>query len=115
MQSGNARRTPGKRSASTSVRKPKRPLSRTASPTDRETAKGRGLVSPARNRHRVTAQDLTVLASGLGRALAQVFLHMRISRFRAAFADAQQLVRKHPLQLVLVGVGLGYLFARKVK
>jgi hypothetical protein len=47
--------------------------------------------------------------------MAQVFLQVRISRFRAAFADAQLLVRKHPLQLVLVGVGLGYLFARKVK
>ena len=115
MQNGNARRTPGKRSASTTVRKPKRALSRAASPADRETATGRGLVSPTPNRHRVPAQDLAVLASSLGRAMAQVFLHVRISRFRAALEDAQLLARKHPLQLVLVGVALGYLFTRKVK
>jgi hypothetical protein len=115
MHNGNARRPPGKRSASASAREPKRQLSRTASPTDRETATGRGLVSPITDRHRVPAQDLTFLASDLGQVVAQVFLHVRISRFRAAFADAQQLVRKHPLQAVLVGVGLGYLFSRKVK
>ncbi|TKS58252.1 MAG: hypothetical protein EWM73_03585 [Nitrospira sp.] len=57
-------------------------------------------------------QDVTVLAPNLGRIAAQAFRHVRIGRFRTAFADAQQLVRKHPLQAVLVGVGLGYILSR---
>ena len=50
---------------------------------------------------------------GLGRVVAQVFRHVRIRRFRAASADARQVVTRHPLQAVLVGVGLGYLLARR--
>ena len=52
------------------------------------------------------------LASGLGCVAAQALWHVRIERFGAAVADARQLVRKHPLQAVLVGVGLGYLLSR---
>ena len=104
-----ARKPSDEHSASASVRKTKRPRSRTGSTGDRETAAGRGLVSSTADRRGKGAQDLTVLAPNLGRIAAQAFRHMR---FRAALADAQQLVRKHPLQAVLVGVGLGYLLSR---
>jgi hypothetical protein len=107
-----ARKPPDEQSASTSDRKTKRPRSRTGSTGDMETVPGRGLVPSTADRPGKVAQDLTVLASNLGRIAAQAFQHMRIERFRAALADAQQLVRKHPLQAVLVGVGLGYLLSR---
>lgn len=107
-----ARRPSTERSASASVRKPKRSRSRAGSTADRETTTGRGLASPTADRRGGCAQSLTLLASGLGRGAAQAFLHVRLGRFRIAFADAQQLVRKHPLQAVLVGVGLGYILSR---
>ncbi len=107
-----ARKPPDEDSASTSVRKTIRPKSRAGSRRKRETTTRRVLVSSTTDRHGKVAQDLTGLAPNLGRFAAQAFRHMRIERFRAALADAQQLVRKHPLQAVLVGVGLGYLLSR---
>ena len=107
-----ARKHPDEHSASASVRKTKRPRSRIGSTGDREPTTGRGLVSSTAERRGEVAQDLTVLAPNLGRIAAQAFQHMRLERFRAALVDAQQLVRKHPLQAVLVGVGLGYLLSR---
>ncbi len=112
MHIGKARKPLSKRSVSASAGKPKRPRSRTASPTDRQTATGPGLLSLITERHRGPAQELTFLASGLGQVVAQVVRHVGISRLRATFADALQLVRTHPLQAVLAGVGLGYLLSR---
>lgn len=107
-----ARKPPDEHSGSASVRKTKRPRSRTGSTGDRETPAGRGLVTSSAGRRGKGVQDLTVPTPNLGRIAAQAFRHMRIERFRSALADAQQLVRKHPLQAVLVGVGLGYLLSR---
>jgi ElaB/YqjD/DUF883 family membrane-anchored ribosome-binding protein len=107
-----ARRPPDERPASASVHKPRRPRSRAGSTGGREAGTGRGLVSPAEDLRGRFTQDLTLLAPSLGRIAAQAFRHVRIGSFRAALADAQQLVRKHPLQAVLVGVGLGYLLSR---
>lgn len=111
-----ARKPPDEHSASAFVRKTKRPRSRIGSTGDRELTTGRGLVSSTADRRGEVAQDLTVLVRTWGRVAAQAFRHVRIKRFRAAVVDAQQLVRKYPLQAVLVGVGLGYLLSRtKVK
>ena len=107
-----ARRPPDERSASASVSKTTRPRSRTGFRQGLETATGRGFVSSSANRRGRSAQGLTGLAPSLGRIAAQAFRHIRIERVRAALADAQQLVRKHPLQAVLVGVGFGYLLSR---
>ena len=97
--------------AATSVRRPKR--GRVTRFHGRlENGEGRRPMSPDGDRRRGLAQDLPLLASGLGRVATQPFRHVRIGRFRAALADAQQLVCKHPLQAVLVGVGLGYLLSR---
>lgn len=107
-----ARKPPDEHPSSTSIHKTKRPRSRAGFTGDRETPAGRGLVSSTADRRGEGVQDLTVPAPNLGRIAAQAFRHMRIERFKAALADAQQLVRKHPLQAVLVGVGLGYLLSR---
>lgn len=115
MHMGSARRPPSKRSVSTTVRKPNRPRSRTA-PTVKETPADREIPSPITDRQRVSTHELTVLAAGLRRVVAQVVRHARIkriNRFRAAFADAQQLVRKHPLQATLVGVSLGIFYRER--
>jgi hypothetical protein len=109
---GLTRRPPDDRSVSASVRKTKRPRSRTSSTGDRETGIGRGLVSSSEGRKGRIAQDLIMLAPSLGRFAAQAFRHIQIDRFWGALTDAQQLVRKHPLQAMLVGVGVGYLLAR---
>lgn len=106
------RRPPDDRSVSASVRKTKRPRSRTSSTGGKETGRGRGLASSSGGRKGKIAQDLIVLAPSLGRFAAQAFRHIQIDRFCGALADAQQLVRKHPLQALLVGVGVGYLLAR---
>ena len=100
-----ARKPPAGHSASASVSKTKRPRSRTGSTGDR-------LVSSTADRQGHITQDLTGLALNLGRIAAQTFRHMRVERFRSALTNSQQLVRKHPLQTVLVGVGLGYLLSR---
>lgn len=107
-----ARRLPGEQPAAASVRRPKRGRGQAGSTADKKTATGLRPVSPDADRRRGLAQDLPLLASGLGRVATQAFRHVRIGRFRAALADAQQLVCKHPLQAVLVGVGLGYLLSR---
>jgi len=104
-----ARRPHDERSVSASLGKTKRSRSRTSSPLNRETAVGRGVVSSIRGRRGKVG---VVLAPSLGRGAALAFRHIRIERFRAALADTQQLVRKHPLQAMLVGVGVGYLLSR---
>lgn len=103
-----ALRPPDVRSVSATLRKTKRPRTRTSSTGDKETATGRKRVSSSRK----VPQDLTVLAPTMGRIAAQAFRHIRIERFRAVLADAQQLVRKYPTQAMLIGVGLGYLLSR---
>lgn len=103
-----ALRPPDVRSVSATLRKTKRPRSRTSSTGDKETATGRKRVSSSRK----VPQDLTVLTPTMGRIAAQAFRHIRIERFRAVLADAQQLVRKYPTQAMLIGVGLGYLLSR---
>lgn len=107
-----ARKPPDEHSGFASIRKTKRPRSRTGSTGDRETPASRGIVTSTADRRGKSVQDLAVPAPNLGRFAAQAFRHMRIERFGAALADAQQLVRKHLLQAVLVGVGLGYLLSR---
>ena len=95
------RRATGKRSAPSFVRSPKRAETRAGSATVWKTATGRGPASPTADQRGGLTQDISPLAAGLGRIAAQAFRHVRISRFRAALADAQQLVRMHPLQMVL--------------
>jgi hypothetical protein len=111
-QGRRMRRSPGEQSAPASVSRPRRAQSQAGSTAERETTTGRRLASPTVDRGGGLAQDLTRLASGLGRVAAQALWQMRIGRFRAAVADARQLVRRHPLQAVLVGVGLGYFLSR---
>jgi hypothetical protein len=107
-----AKRLTGERSAAPSVRRLKRGRSQPGSTADTKTATGRRLVSPDTDRCRGLTQDLNLLAAGLGRIAAQAFWQVRIGRFSAAWADTRQLVCKHPLQAVLVGVGLGYFISR---
>lgn len=107
-----ARKPPVARTASSSVRKTTRLTSRNGTTWGRETATPHGLVSSTTDRRGKVTQGVAVLAPKLGRIAAQVFRNMRIERFRAALADAQQLVRKYPLQAVLVGMGLGYFLSR---
>jgi hypothetical protein len=107
-----ARRPPDDSSVSTSVGKTKHPRSRPSSTRTREIAMGRGLASSSRGRRGKVGQDLIVLAPSLGRSAALAFRHLRFERFRAALTDAQQLVHKHPVQAMLVGLGIGYLLSR---
>ena len=79
---------------------------------DSRVATGRRLVSPATDRRRGLTQDLDLLAAGLGRIAAQALRQVRIGRISAAWENTRQLVCKHPLQTVLVGVGLGYFLSR---
>ena len=106
-----AKRLTGERPAAIAVRRPKRGRSEPGSLIDREPATGRRLASLTGDRRGGT-QDLCPLASGLGRLAAQAFRHVRFERFSAALADTHKLVCTHPLQAVLVGVGLGYLLSR---
>lgn len=111
-QARRTRRSTGERSAHVSVRRPKRARSQPDPTANREMATGRGLASLAADRRGGLAQDLTLLSSALALVVASAFRHVRIWRFRAALAGAQQLVCKHPLRAVLIGVGLGYLLSR---
>ena len=103
-----ALRPPDVPSVSATLRKTKRPRSRTSSTGDKDTATGHKRVSSSRK----VPQNLTVLAPTMDRIAAQAFRHIRIERLRAVLADAQQLVRKDPTQAMLIGVGLGYLLSR---
>ena len=76
------RRSPGEPSAADSVRSLKHGRSRAGPTADRETATGQ--------------RDRTLLASGLRRIAAQALRRVRMGRFRAAVADAHQLVPTHP-------------------
>ena len=107
-----ARRPPNGRSVSASVGKTKRSPTRAGSTGNREIALGRGLISSHRGQRGKVGQDLIVLAPSLVRSAALALRHLRIERFRAALADTQQLVYKHPVQAMLVGLGVGYLLAR---
>ena len=107
-----AKRLTGERSAAPSVRRPKRGRGQPGSTADREQTTGRRLVSSDADRRRGLTQDLSRLASGLGRIAARAFRHIRIGRFSAPLADMHQLVCKHPLQAVLVGLGVGYFLSR---
>ncbi len=106
------RRSPGEPSAAASDRRLKRARNQAGATAEKETATSRRLVSPTVDRRGGLAQDLTRLASGLGRVAAQALWHVRSGTLRGALVDARQLVRKHPLQAVLVGVGLGYVLSR---
>jgi hypothetical protein len=105
------RRSTGERSAATSARRPKRGLSQPGSTANRETGTDRGLASPTADRRGGHTQDPSPLVSGRG-WIAEALRHMRSERFKAVLKNAQQLVRKYPLQAVLVGVGLGFLLSR---
>ena len=107
-----AKRLTGERSAAPSVRRPRRGRDQPGSTADREPTTGRRLAPPDADRRRGLTQDLNLLAAGLGRIAAQAFRQVRIGRFSEAWADTRQLVCKHPLQAVLVGVGLGYFLSR---
>ena len=104
------RRVTGERSSTATVRRPMG--GRSQAPTGRETQTDRRVASPTEARRRGVGQNLTLLAADLGRVAAQTVRHVRIGRFSAALADTHQLVCKHPLQTVLVGVVLGYLLSR---
>ena len=106
------KRLTGERSAAVGIRRPKRGRSQPGSTPDSKRATGRRLVSPATDRRRGLTQDLDLLAAGLGRIAAQALRQVRIGRFSAAWENTRQLVCKHPLQAVLVGVGLGYFLSR---
>ena len=56
-------------------------------------------------------QDPSPLVSSRG-WVAEALRHIRSESFKAVLENAQHLVRKYPLQAVLVGVGLGFLLSR---
>jgi hypothetical protein len=69
------------------------------------------LLPPIAKRGGKLVQKIRPLPFGLG-LVAEALRHMSNERFKVFFGNTQQLVQKHPLQAIFVGVGLGYLLSR---
>jgi hypothetical protein len=106
------RKPSDKRPASASVRQSKRVPHQAASMTDKKTAVDRRLSSSTSHVRGGHVQDFTLRASGLGRGVAQVLRHVRSGKLSGGVTYANELIRKHPLQAVLIGLGLRFLFSR---
>ena len=111
-QGSSKRRSSGERSGPASVRRPKRELSRAGSTKDRDTDTDRRHARSTAGSRGGLAQDDTVPASGLERVVAETPRYVDKGRLRGGLENARQLVRKRPLQAVLLGIGLGYLLSR---
>jgi|GEM_PF-1464966 len=98
---GHPMRKPSeRRPASPAVRQTKRTPNLAASMPDRKTALDRRPAS--------SPPDVR----GGRSALAQVLRHMRSGKLSEGVSYANELIRKHPLQAVLIGMGLQFIFSR---